>query len=159
MECESEICRRYAAELAAIAALDRGYYLNATPTRADRAGYVRRQAHMERVRARFYAELSTVRYSETTKPGMFRVLVNDRFLGQPVISAPQCTLAHDLNNYLGVVIGRCELLADHAYKDAQVAMHSSAILDAARKMADLIRGSTCEMRNLETLPTLPTWGT
>lgn len=114
---------------------------------------------MEEVRARFYAELSTVRHSETTKPGMFRVLINDRVIGQPVMSAPQCTLAHDLNNYLGVVIGRCELLVDHASKDAQVARHSSAILDAARKMVDLIRRSTCKMRNLETSPTAPTRGT
>jgi hypothetical protein len=145
---ETEICKRYEAELAAIAALDRAYYLNATPAPADRASYVRRQAHLEDVRAQLYAELSTVRHSETTKPGMFRVLVNDRLIGQPVMSTPRCTLAHDLNNYLGVVIGRCELLADHASKDAQVARHSSAILDAARKMADLIRGSTCKMSNL-----------
>jgi len=156
VDLEAETCKRYEAELAAIAALDRAYYLNATPTPAERGSYVRRQAHLEEIRARFYAELSTVRHSETTKPGMFRVLLNDRLIGQPVMSAPQCTLAHDLNNYLGVVIGRCELLVDHAPKDAQAAKHSSAILDAARKMANLIRGSTCEMRNLETLPTPPT---
>ena len=153
MNLEAETCKRYEAELAAIAALDRAYYLNPTPTAAERGSYVRRQAHLEEVRARFYAQLSTVQHSETTKPGMFRVRVNDQLMGQPVMSAPQCTLAHDLNNYLGVVIGRCELLLDHASKDAQVARHSSAILDAARKMANLIRGRTCEMRNLETLPT------
>jgi hypothetical protein len=114
---------------------------------------------MEEVRAQFYAELGTVRPSGTTKPGMFRVRVNDQLMGQPVISAPQCTLAHDLNNYLSVVIGRCELLVDQASKDAQVAWHSAVILDVARKMADLIRRSTCEMRNLETLPTPTTRGT
>jgi len=159
VDIEAETVKRYEADLAAIAALDRDYYLNATPTPAERAGYVRRQAHLEQLRVQFYAEMSTVRHSETTKPGMFRIVVNDRLIGQPVMSAPQCTLAHDLNNYLGVVIGRCELLVDHASKDAQVARHSSAILDAARKMADLIRGSTCEMRTLETLPTPPTRGT
>jgi len=69
------------------------------------------------------------------------------------MSAPQCTLAHDLNNYLGVVIGRCELLADHASEDAQVARHLSAILEAACKMADFIRGSACGIMHLELLST------
>ena len=78
MDIEAETGKRYEAELAAIAALDRDYYLNATPTPAERADYVRRQAHLEQVRAQFYAELSTVRHVEATKPGMFRVLVNDR---------------------------------------------------------------------------------
>lgn len=158
VDLEAKTCKHYEAELAAIAALDRAYYLNAKPTPADRADYVRRQAHLDEVRARFYAELSTVQHLQTTTQ-TFRVLVNDRLIGQPVMSAPQCRLAHDLKNYLGVVIGRCELLLDHASKDAQIARHSSAILIAARKMSDLIRGSTCEMMNLETPPTRPARGT
>ena len=75
MDLEAETCKRYEAELAAIAALDRAYYLNATPTPAERRSYVRRQAQLEEVRARFYAELSTIQHSVTTKPGMFRVLI------------------------------------------------------------------------------------
>lgn len=134
---------RYAAELAAIAALDRDYYLKATPTLADRAGYFTRQAHLEELRARLYAELSTVRHSETTKPGTFRVQVHDRVIGQSVVSAPQCTLIHDLNNALGVVIGHCELLTDFVSKDPGASKHLSAILDAARKMANRIHRSVC----------------
>ncbi len=143
MECESEICRRYAAELAEIAALDRGYYLNEMPTPADRAGYVRRQAQLERVRLRFYGELSMARHSEPMKPGTFRVVVNDRLIGEPVMSAPQCRVLHDLNNFLGVVIGRCELLADFVSKDAGAVKHLSAILDASRNMAERIHGGAC----------------
>ena len=47
--------------MAEIAAQDRAYFLNKAPTPADRADYVRRQVQLERVRARFYTELSTVR--------------------------------------------------------------------------------------------------
>jgi len=143
VDVEAETYKRYEAELAAIAARDRDYYVNATPTPADRAGYFQRQDHLEQIRARFYAELSRVRHSETTKPGMFCLQVNDRLIGQSVVSAPQCMLLHDLNNSLGVVIGRCELLADLVSEDAGAAKHLSAILDAAKTMAKRIQGSAC----------------
>jgi len=39
MKREEEICKRYADELAAIAALDRRYYLNPSPALADRKDY------------------------------------------------------------------------------------------------------------------------
>ena len=71
------------------------------------------------------------------------MLFNDRLIGQPVMSAPQCRVLHDLNNSLGVVMGRCELLADFVSKDAGAAKHLLAILDAARTMAKRIHGSTC----------------
>ena len=58
MDTESDTCLRYEAELAAIAALDRAYYLNAKVTPTDRANYFRRQVDLEQVRTRFYAELS-----------------------------------------------------------------------------------------------------
>lgn len=151
MGTETEICTRYEAELSAIASLDRAYYLNATATPADRANYVRRQDDLEQVRAWLYAELSTVRHSETTKPAVFRVRVNDRAIGQQVMSAPQCMLAHDLNNYLGVVIGRCELLADFVSKDAGAAKHLSVILDTAQTMTTRIHGSVCKRENLGSL--------
>jgi len=143
VDIEAETCKRYEAELAAIAALDRDYYVNSTPTPADRAGYFRRQDHLEQVRAWFYAELSTVRHSETTKPGMFCVLIKDRLIGQSVVSAPQCMLLHDLNNSLGVVIGRSELLADLVSENAGAAKHLSAILDTARTISKRIQGSSC----------------
>jgi hypothetical protein len=58
MDTEPETCRRYEAELAAIAALDRAYYLTAKATPTDRASYFRRQVDLEQVRTRLYAELS-----------------------------------------------------------------------------------------------------
>lgn len=143
MNTEAEICERYEAELAAIAASDRAYYLSATPTPADRADYYRRQAYLEQLRTRMSVELSMVRGWENENPGLFRVRVNDRVIGQPVVSAPQCKLGHDLNNYLGVVIGHCELLAELAPKDAAAAKHLSDILEAAHKMAAVIRASPC----------------
>ena len=133
MDIEAETCKRYQAELAAIAALDRDYYVNSMPTPADRAGYFRRQDHLEQVRARFYAELSTVRHSETTKPGMFCVLINDRLIGQSVVSAPQCMLLHDLNNSLG---------AAPASSETRSASNSQRPI-TARTMAKRIQGSAC----------------
>lgn len=61
METEDQICRRFEAELAAIAVLDRRYYLNPSPTLAERAEYAARQFQLENVRSRFYAELGALR--------------------------------------------------------------------------------------------------
>jgi hypothetical protein len=61
MDTQAEICTRYESELAAIAALDRAYYLNGAATRAD---YSMRKDQLERVRARFCAELTTLRRGE-----------------------------------------------------------------------------------------------
>lgn len=61
METEDQICRRFEAELAAIAALDRRYYSNLAPTVAERADYAARQVQLEGTRSQFYAELSPFR--------------------------------------------------------------------------------------------------
>ena len=55
------IFRRYAAKLEAIAALDREYYANLSPSLLERAEYHQRKAVLERVRLRLYAELARVR--------------------------------------------------------------------------------------------------
>jgi len=62
METEDQICRRYEAELAAITALDRRYYLKRCPTTIERRAYAERQAYLEYVRSRFYAELTACRF-------------------------------------------------------------------------------------------------
>jgi hypothetical protein len=49
----------YEAELAAIAALDRCYYLKSCPTSDERREYALRQAHLEELRSRLYAELAS----------------------------------------------------------------------------------------------------
>jgi len=149
---ETEICKRYESELAAIAELDRIYYLKPTPTLAERADYVTRQDHLEQARALFYEKLSTVGRSEDAKLGIFRVQINDRSIGQPVVSAPQCMLIHDLNNHLGVVIGRCQLLVDYVSRDVEAARHLSLILETAHKMAERIHGSVCPRGNSANLP-------
>ena len=61
MNTENVICQRYEAELAAIAALDRCYYLAACPGRSERAAYAIRQAQLENTRTRFYAELTALK--------------------------------------------------------------------------------------------------
>jgi len=61
METEDEICRRYEAELTAIAAVDCAYYLKPCPTIAERRDYAERQVRLEETRSRFYAELRACR--------------------------------------------------------------------------------------------------
>ncbi len=61
MDTEDQIFRRYKAELDAIGALDRCYYLSPSPTVADRRDYAAGQLQMEETRSRFYAELTACR--------------------------------------------------------------------------------------------------
>jgi hypothetical protein len=75
-----EICKCFEAELAAMAALDRAYYLNPAPTSAERAEYAMRQDHLELQRARFYEKLSAARQDESPKPGIVRLQVDDRLI-------------------------------------------------------------------------------
>jgi len=58
---ESAICMVYAAQLEAIAQLDRAYYLNPAPTLLDRAKYYQRQEVLEKVRHLLYSALDEVR--------------------------------------------------------------------------------------------------
>jgi len=135
--------------MAAIAALDRAYYLNAQANLADRASYQRRKYDLERVRARFYRQMDILRETAATSPGIFQIRVNDPAIGRPIMSSPQCKLVHDLNNYIGVVIGHCELLGDRTSKDAEIAEHLSQIRVVAQKMAERIRTNVCERKKLE----------
>jgi hypothetical protein len=74
METEDQICRRFEAELAAIAALDRRYYTDPSPTVAERADYAARQVQLESTRSRFYAELGSFRDSSSRQPRRCRFL-------------------------------------------------------------------------------------
>ena len=61
METEHEICMQYEAELAAIAALDRRYYLTPSASVAQRRDYAARKVQLEEMRSRFYAEIAKCR--------------------------------------------------------------------------------------------------
>lgn len=61
METEDQVCSRFEAELAAIAVLDHRYYLNASPTLAERAEHFARQLQLDTVRSRYYEELRALR--------------------------------------------------------------------------------------------------
>lgn len=60
MDREDEIIQRYELQLAAIAALDRAYYLNPSPAHAERNEYALRQEELEIVRSRLYAEFASL---------------------------------------------------------------------------------------------------
>ena len=61
METESQLCARYEAELASIAAVDRRYYLSPCPTLAERQDYAARQLQLEEIRSCFYVDLNACR--------------------------------------------------------------------------------------------------
>lgn len=145
MDSETEICSRYEAELAGIARLDQAYFTNPRPTAADKASYVERQRRLEQLRTRFYLELSACRHPEAAKPPSFCVRVDDPVTGRPIVSAPQCSLSHDLNNYLNVIIVSSELLVESVPEDPVTIRRLKTILDTAKKMAARIRTSTCNL--------------
>lgn len=58
---ETAVFTRYAAKLEAIAALDRVYYATRSPSLVARADYYQRQAVLQRIRLRLYAELNRIR--------------------------------------------------------------------------------------------------
>jgi hypothetical protein len=96
---ENSIFMRYAAELEAIADLDREYYLNPSPSLVERSNYYRRQEDLEQIRQRLYSELCATHH-EAQKT--FRISMTDHAFGKKLTSSPQCVLRHDLNNYLVV---------------------------------------------------------
>lgn len=63
METEHEICKRYEAQFAEIAALDRRYYLMSSASVNERREYVARKAQLEEMRSQFYTELAMCRES------------------------------------------------------------------------------------------------
>jgi hypothetical protein len=60
MEAKDQICKRYEAAFTAIAALDRRYYLNPCASVVERRDYAMRQAQLQEIRSRLYAELHCV---------------------------------------------------------------------------------------------------
>ena len=75
METEEQICRRYEAQLTAIAALDRRYYVNPAPSLADRADYAARQTQLENTRSMLYAELNAFRPNSLRHPSRCRSII------------------------------------------------------------------------------------
>ena len=61
MGTERQICERYEHEMAAITTLDRRYYLNPCPSVVARSDYAARQAQLEALRLRLYADLADFR--------------------------------------------------------------------------------------------------
>lgn len=61
MQTEHEICVRYEAEFAAIAAFDRRYYVIPSASVEERREYAARQARLEQMRSRLYLELAECR--------------------------------------------------------------------------------------------------
>jgi hypothetical protein len=70
VETEDRICKRYEADFAVIAVLDRRYYLTPSASVDARRDYAARQAQLEEMRLRLYAELALCR--ECSAARLFR---------------------------------------------------------------------------------------
>lgn len=75
MATEEQLFERFEAELAAIASLDRRYYLNPSPTLADRCEYAKRQVRLEETRSRFYKQLEVFRKQAASFPRRCRSIL------------------------------------------------------------------------------------
>ena len=57
---------------------------------------------------------------------------------EPISGQNQFMLAHDLNNRLNVILGRCQLLKHCLDDDPEAVRHLESIENAARHMAELV---------------------
>ena len=55
-----------------------------------------------------------------------------------------CLLAHDLNNYIGIVLGRAQLLSEKCASDEKMAEDCQRIIFATSRIASLIKHSRCQ---------------
>lgn len=77
------------------------------------------------------------RDSDLDMTNAFLVSVDDKANRHPVTSVPQCRLAHDLRNSLGIVVGHCELVADTGVSE-RTTRHLESIRRAVLKMTTLL---------------------
>ncbi|HKV78782.1 MAG TPA: PilZ domain-containing protein [Candidatus Sulfotelmatobacter sp.] len=70
-------------------------------------------------------------------------------VNEQMLSAHPCRLAHDLNNYVGVILGRTQLLAENCSSYQEMLTHCSHIIVATRKIATLIKDSRCSDRSVK----------
>ena len=78
METEDQICARYEAEFAAIAALDRRYYLTSSASVNERREYAARKAQLEERRSQFYADLAACRQRIVSSPRCRSLVLRNR---------------------------------------------------------------------------------
>jgi hypothetical protein len=57
----------------------------------------------------------------------------------------RCLLAHDLNNDLHVILGRCDLLSESLQPDSEAVKHLRFIREAARHMAENVADRPCQV--------------
>ena len=63
-----------------------------------------------------------------------------------------CLLAHDLMNNLSVILGRCELLAEHLQSNEAAEKHLHVIVYETHQMAARIVNRPCQMTEAQRNP-------
>jgi signal transduction histidine kinase len=56
-----------------------------------------------------------------------------------------CSLAHEINNQLGVIAGYSELMLEHAEADSECAKRLRTIVNIVHSLAKRINGQECRM--------------
>ncbi len=75
---------------------------------------------------------------------MLRTADEEEPLRRPVASE-RCLLAHDLNNNLSLILGRCHLQLEVLDPQSEAAMHARLIQEAAQHMARRMAEGHCPL--------------
>lgn len=71
----------------------------------------------------------------------------ENYRSQPVSITLHCTLAHDLNNDLAIILGECDLLEDGVNQKFPRATRLANIRTTARRMANRLATRPCPVDN------------
>jgi|SRR5579864_775483 len=84
--------------------------------------------------------------SENLEPGRAKSdkRADNRSAQEQMWSEFPCLLAHDLNNYIGIVLGRAQLLSEKCASDEKMAEDCKHIIFATYSIAVLIKHSRCQ---------------
>lgn len=91
-------------------------------------------------------ELAAIRQHSASKSEVFEVNFEDRIMSNRVVCT-HCVLAHDLLNYVGIISGFCQLLAEITSEEPTQHKYVVEMLDASRKITSRLRNRDCAGRD------------
>lgn len=102
--------------------------------------------HAGRVKPMDGNRLPTDPCSQNLEPGRAESdnSADNRWAQEQMWSEFPCLLAHELNNYIGIVLGRAQLLSEKCASDEKMAEDCQHIIFATYKIAALIKHSRCQ---------------
>lgn len=139
-----QVLNFYQGVLNAFDQLDRIYYADPNPNRAQRAAYYQRQAMSNAVRDQLFLAMDGAEAPLADNPDTFQVIISNR-LGLATLSDPKCRLQHDLNNCLHIILASTELLSSRISNDSEALGRIDHIVRTVQKMKERINHSRCRI--------------